>query len=214
MVVIIYGRLEDSALAQASLGVRARFDCLLENRVRGSIPTILEISMAGIADVITSGQREGAVVVFEVVGMGHLFNEDGHESNGMGGRAGTSFMGTDRVRNVVLEVGARDISAIPARGKQDLDANAVGVSALWERKRLRDGRLVVAEAMVVEGLVRWIRGHRASGGGTGDHAETLGELLNDLFGAAMQVVDGPVDRYELELAGVPMLVVESWSPVV
>jgi hypothetical protein len=83
-------------------------------------------------------------------------------------------------------------TAIPARREQDLDANAVGAVALWERVRLWDGRLVEAEAMVVEGLVRGIRAHRASGGRAGDHAETLGELLNVGFGATMQVVDGPV----------------------
>ncbi len=214
MEVIINGRLEDWALAQASLGVRTRFDCSLENRVRGSIPAILEISMAGVPYVVTSRQGEGAVVVFEVLGMGHLLNEDGHESNGMGRRAGTSFMGTDRVRDMVLEVGTCDVSAIPARREQDLDANAVGAFALWERERLRDGRLVVAEAVVVESLVRGIRAHRASGGRSGDHAEPLGELLNVGFGATMQVVDGPVDRHELELAGIPVLVVESRSPVV
>ena len=68
--------------------------------------------------------------------------------------------------------------------------------------------------MVVEGLVRGVRGHRASGGRAGDHAETLGELLDVGFGATVQVVDGPVGRYELELAGVPVLVVESRGPVV
>ena len=123
-------------------------------------------------------------------------------------------MRTDRVRDVVLEVGARDVLTIPACWEHDLDANAVGARALWERERLGDGRLIIAEAMVVEGLVRWIITHRASGSRAGDHAETLGELSNIGFGATMQVVDGPVYRYELELAGVPVLVVERWSPVV
>ena len=132
----------------------------------------------------------------------------------MGGRAGAPFMRTDRVRDVVLEVGARGVLTIPARWEHDLDANAVGAIAHWERVRLSDGRLVIAEAMVVESLLRGIRAHRASGSRAGDHAETLGELLNIGFGATMQVVDGPVRRYEFEQAGVPVLVVERWSPVV
>ena len=192
MEVIVNGRREDWALAQASLGVRARVDCSLEHRVWGSVPTVLEIGMAGVSYVVTSSQGEGAIVVFEVLGVGKLLKEDGHESNGVGGGAGASFMRTDRVRNVVLEVGARGVSAIPARWEQDLDANAVGAIALRERERLRDGRLIKAEAVVVERLVRGIRAHRASGGRAGDHAETRGELLDFGFGAAMQVVDGPV----------------------
>ena len=52
--VVIDGRREDWALAQTSLGVRASVDRLLENRVRGGIPTVLEISMAGVPDVVTS----------------------------------------------------------------------------------------------------------------------------------------------------------------
>ena len=146
--------------------------------------------------------------------MGNLLEEDRHKPHGVGGRAGASFMRTDRVRDVVLEVGARDVLTIPACWEHDLDANAVGARALWERERLGDGRLVKTEAMVVESLVRCIIALRASGSRTGDHAETLGELLDIGFGAAMQVVDGPVCRYEFELAGVPVLVVERWSPVV
>ena len=124
--------------------------------------------------------------------MGGLFEEDRHKPNGVGGRAGAAFMRTDRVRDVVLEVGARDVLTIPARWEHDLDANAVGAIALRERIRLGDGRLVKAKTMVVESLIRWISALRASGSRAGDHAETLGELLNIGFGATMQVVDGPV----------------------
>ena len=114
MEVVIDGRREDWALAQASLGVRASVDCSLEDRVRGSIPTVLEISMAGVPDVVACSQGEGAVVVFEVLRMGKLLKEDGHEANGVGGRAGASFLRTDRVRDMVLEVGARGIPTVPA----------------------------------------------------------------------------------------------------
>ncbi len=109
--------------------------------------------MAGVPYVVTGSQGEGTVVVFEVLGMGNLLDEDGHESNGMGGRAGTSFLRTNRVRDMVLEVGARGIPTIPARWEQDLDANAVGAIAVRESERLCDGRFVKAEAMVVESLV-------------------------------------------------------------
>lgn len=192
MEVIIDGRLEEWALAQTSLGVLAGIDCLLENRVRGGIPTVLEVRVAGVPYVVTGRQDEGAVVIFKVPSMGNLLDEDGHEPNGMGGRAGASFMRTGRVRDVVLEVGARGVPTIPARREQDLDTNAVGTSTLRERERLWDGRLVEAEAMVVEGLVPGIRAHRASAGLAGDHTETLGELLDVGFGASMQVVDSPV----------------------
>ena len=114
MEVIIDGRLENWALAQTSLGVLAGIDCPLENRVRGSIPTVLEVSVAGVPYVVTSRQDEGAVVIFKVLGMGNLLDEDGHKPNGMGGRASASFMRTDRVRDVVLEVGARGVPTVPA----------------------------------------------------------------------------------------------------
>jgi hypothetical protein len=190
--VVIDGRLQDRALAHTSLGVPAGIDCSLENRVRGSIPTILEVSVAGVPYVVTSRQDESAVIVWEVLSMGELLDEDGHKSNGMGGGAGTSFVRTDRVRDMVLEVGACGVPTIPARWEQDLDANAIGTFTLWEGERLWDGRFVVAEATVVEGLVRGVGAHRVSGGLAGDHAEALGELPNVGFGATMQVVDGPV----------------------
>jgi len=63
---------------------------------------------------------------------------------------------------------------------------------LGEFVRLRDGVLVVAEAMEVERLVCGIRAHRAPGSRTSNHAETLGKLLNILLGATVQVVDSPV----------------------
>jgi len=214
MEVVIDGRLEDWTLAQTSLGVLARVDCTLENGILGSVPTVLEVSVAGVPYVVTSRQDEAAIVIFEALGMGDLLDEDGHEPNGVGGRAGTSFLRTDRVRDVVLEVGARGVPTIPARREQDLDANAVGTVTFWEGERLWDGSLIEAEAMVVEGLFPGISAHRASVGLAGDHAEPLGELLNVGFCATMQVVDGPVRGDELELAGVPVLVVEIWSPVV
>jgi len=148
--------------------------------------------MAGISYVVASRQDEGAIVVFEVLGMGKLLEEDGHKPNGMGGRAGAPFMCTDRVRDMVFEVGARNVLTIPARWEHDLDANAVRTVTLGKRVRLWDGRLVVAEAMVVEGLVCGISAHRASGGRARNHAETRGELLNVGFGTTMKVVDGPV----------------------
>jgi len=192
MVVITDGRLEEWALAYTSLGVCATFDRSLEKRVLGSVPTVLEVSMAGVPYIVTSSQDEGAVVVFKVLGMGKLLDEDRHKPDRMGGRAGASFMRTDRVRYMVLEVGARCVLTIPARREDDLNTNAVGTIARWERVRLWDGRLVVAEAMVVEGLVRGIRCHLASGGRARDHAEILGELLDVGFGATMQVVHGPI----------------------
>ena len=46
--------------------------------------------------------------------MENLLEPERHESNGMGRRAGASFARTDRVRDVVLEVFARDVDTIPA----------------------------------------------------------------------------------------------------
>jgi len=148
--------------------------------------------VAGVPYVVAGGQDEGAVVVFEVLGMGNLFDEDSHEPDGMGGRAGASFLRTNRVRDMVLEVGTRSILTIPAGRKQDLDANTVGTVSVRECVRFWDGRFVEAEAMVIEGLVRRIRAHRTPGRRACDHAKAWGELLNSCFGATMQVVDSPV----------------------
>jgi hypothetical protein len=148
--------------------------------------------MAGKPYVVAGGQDKGTVIVFEPAGIGDLLDEDGHKPNGMGGGAGATFRRTDRVGDMVLEVGARSVLAVPARWELDLDANPVGTGAFGEFIALRDGRLIVAEAMEVESLLRGIGAHHASTGRASDHTETLGELLNIGFGATMQVVDGPV----------------------
>ena len=162
-VIITLRLLEDWAVVKISSSVGASVDRLLENRVRGVIPTVLEVSVVGVSYVVASGQDEGTVVVLELAGVSDLLEEDGHEPERMGRRAGASFMGADRVRDVVLEVGARNVLAVPAGLEQDLQADPVGTGALGEFVRLWNGRLVVAEAMVVERLVRGIRGHRAPG---------------------------------------------------
>ena len=146
--------LEDRARVDVSSRVHASVDRLLENRVRGGIPTVLEVSMAGVSYGVASSQDEGAVVVFKIASPGDLLDEDGHKADGMGCRAGASFMGANRVRDMVLEVGACRILAIPACWEHDLDANPIGTVLFGEFERLWT---VTAEAMVVECLVRGIR---------------------------------------------------------
>lgn len=213
--ILTVRRVDDTAFGQITIRiVRAGVDRLLENGIRGGIPTVLEVGMAGVSYIVTSRQDKGAVVVFEIAGLGDLLDEDGHKPDGMGGRAGASFPHAHRVRDMVPVVGTRNVLAIPARREEDLDANPFGAVALGEFLCFWDGGLVEAEAMEAECLVRGIRAHRAPARRAGDHAETLGELLNGFFVATVQVVDGPVGMDELELAGVFVLVVERWSPIV
>ena len=115
-----------------------------------------------------------------------MLDEDGDKPFRVGGRAGAEFMRAYRVRDVVLEVGARSIHAIPARREHDLDANRVALM-LGEFERLRV--VSAAEAMVVECVVV-SRVPLGLGRGTSDHSETLRKLHMRLI-ATMQVVDGP-----------------------
>ena len=129
--------------------------------------------------------------MLELACVSDLLEKDGHDPDRKGGRAGAPFMGTDRVRDMVLKIGARHVPAVPAGREHDLDANPIGTGTLGEFIRLCNGLLVVAEAMVVKCLVRGIRAHRPPGSRAGDHAETLGELVDVSFSATVQVVDGP-----------------------
>jgi len=183
---------------------------LLEDRVGVGTPTVLEVSMAGVSYGVASGQGECAFIIREVFGVGKLLEEDSHKPFGVAGRAGAGFMIADRVRDMVLEVGARNVHAIPALREHDLDANPVTLT-LGEFERLRIVSVVV-EAMVVECFVV-CRVRHGLGSGTSDHSEALRKLHTRLI-ATMQVVDSPSRRHELVLAGVLMLVVERWSPVV
>ena len=54
MVVKIQERLEDWAIFYMIPHVRASVNCLLENRVLGSVPPVREVAMAGVPYVITS----------------------------------------------------------------------------------------------------------------------------------------------------------------
>ena len=110
----------------------------------------------------------------------------------MGGRTGAPFLRTDRVRDVVFEIRARDVPTIPARWEHDMHENAFVALALWERVCHWVGRLHIVHAKVADGLVRGSRARRTSGGRTSDHAQTLGKLLDVGFGAAMKVVDAPL----------------------
>ena len=170
--------------------------------------------MIGVSYVVASGQGECAIVILELVGFGKLLEEDRHKSFGMGGRAVTGFKRADRERDMVLEVGTRSILAIPARREHDLDAYPVWTSLLGEFERLRGVSLgIFSEAMEPESVVV---GRVPPGlvSGTSDHAKTLRKLYVRLL-ATMEVVDTPsCCWHELKLAGVPMLVVETWSPVV
>ena len=65
---------------------------MLEDRVLGGIPTVLEVSMAGVSYGVASGQGECAVVIREVFGFGDLFDEDSDKPFRVGGRAGAEFM--------------------------------------------------------------------------------------------------------------------------
>lgn len=203
---------QDLAFPDISSCIRAGIDGLLEDRVWGGIPTVLEVSMAGVSYVVASRQDESAGVVLELGRVGELLEEDGHKADRVGVRAFASFVGAERVRDMVLEVGARSVLAIPARLEHDLDANPVGTILFGEFQRLR---VVGAEAMIVECVVVG-RVLRSLIRGTSDHAETRRKLNKVLVGlATMQIVDSPAcTRDKLELAGVLMLVVESWSPVV
>ena len=147
--------------------------------------------MAGISYIVASRQGEAAVVVLELAGVSDLLHEEGHEPGRIVGRACTSFLSANRIRDMVLEVGARSVLVVPAGREHDLDADPVGTGTLGEFVRLWNGRLVVAEAMIVECLLRGICAHRAPGSRAGDHAETLGELVNIGFSATVQVIDGP-----------------------
>ena len=168
--------------------------------------------MAGVSYVVASRQDETAFVVLELAGVGELLEEDGHKADRVGVRAFASFMGAERVRDMVLEVGARSVLAIPARLEHDLDANPAGTLFFREYQHLV---VAAAEAMKVECVVVG-SGIRFLIRGTSDHAETLRKLNKFLVVlATMQIVDSPACiRDKLELAGVLMLVVESWSPVV
>jgi len=147
--------------------------------------------MAGVSYVVASRQDKGAIIILVLAGVGDLLEEDRHKADGVGRRAGPSFMRTNRVRDMILEVGARSVLAIPARLEHDLDANPVGTRTLGEFERLWDGGLVVAETMEVECVVV-CGGTRCLFRRTSDHAETLRKLLDLLLGATMQVVDSPV----------------------
>ena len=93
--------------------------------------------------------------------------------------------------------------------------NALVARALWDLVPLWVGRVRAVLAEPGDGCVRGITGvESTSVGVTCNHTEALGELMNVGFGATMKVVDAPFYRYVLELASVPVLVVESWSPVV
>ena len=213
--VVADGRGEERARAEVGAGVGAGVDRALEDRVGGRVPAVLEVGMARVADVVAGGEDKGAVVVLKVLGVRELLEEDGHEADGVGRRAGAALLGADRVRDVVLEVGARGILAVPAGREEDLDADTVGAVAIRERERLRDGCLVEAQAVVVERLVRRIRAaHRAPRRRASDHAETGRELHDFGLGTAVQVVHGPVGGHELKLASIPVLVVQSGGPVV
>jgi len=182
---------------------------LLEHRVVVGTPTVLKVSMAGVSYGVAGGQGECAIVIREVFGVGNLLDEDSHKPFGVAGRAGAEFIRADRVRDMVLGVGAHGVHTIPARREQDLDANRVTVT-LGEVERLRIvsiGEATVAECIVVGSVPHGL------GRGTGDHSEALGKLHMRLI-ATMQVVDSPSRRHELVLSGVLMLVVERWSPVV
>ena len=67
--------------------------------------------------------------------MEHLLEPDRHNPNGMGGWAGAPFARTNRVRDVVLEVCARDVDTIPARREYDMHENTLVARALWELGR-------------------------------------------------------------------------------
>jgi len=118
-----------------------------------------------------------------------LLGEERNQPNGMGGRAVGCFAPPDRVRDVVLVVCARDVHAIPARGKEDLHMPAAGALAVWERIRLWLVLFAGDDAGVGESLVRFRLS--VAVGRAGDHAETLGEwLIVVLVGATIQVVHG------------------------
>ncbi len=123
--------------------------------------------------------------------MDNLLELERHKPNRMGGRAGAPFLRTHGVRDVVLEICARDVPTIPARWEYDMHENAFVAVALWERVCHWVGWLVVVHAIVADGLVRGSRARRPSVGRAGDHAQTLGELSNVGFGATMKVVDAP-----------------------
>ena len=142
--------------------------------------------MGGVPYVVTSRYDEAAFVIFEAFGTENLVELERHKSNGMGARAGGSFRRTDRVRDVVLEVRARDVLTIPARREQDTHHNAFLALAIWELVRQWVGLLLI-QASEPCGLVLGSRVHRTSGGRAGDHAETGGELLN--VRTTMKVVD-------------------------
>ena len=120
--------------------------------------------------------------------MDNLLQPERHKPNGMGGRAGVSLDRTDGVRDVVLEVWATDVLAIPARRHYNMHEKASGAICRWERVRRIIDPLVV-ETHELDGLVFVRVGHRASVGVAGDHAEAFGKSLNVGFGATMQVVD-------------------------
>ena len=54
MIVKIHERMEDWAQVNDFMGDRAIVNCLLENRVLGCVPTVREVSMAGVPYVVTS----------------------------------------------------------------------------------------------------------------------------------------------------------------
>ena len=126
--------------------------------------------------------------------MDGLLQLDRWKPNGMGGRAGASVVRTDGVRDMVLEVCARDVPTVPTRREEDNLEKAVRAILLWESVRLCFHRIRISEAVafVADGLVRGSISHRASGGRAGDHAETRRELLFVGFGTTMQVVDAVV----------------------
>src|SRR5258706_1603495 len=179
-------RIEDWAILYMIPSVRASVDSLLEKRFLGGIPTVLEVGMGGVPYVVTSRYDEAAFVIFEGLGTENLLELERHKPNGMGVRAGVSFRRTDRVRDVVLGVCARDVPTIPARREQDTHHNAFLALALWELVRQWVGLLLI-QASEEGGPVRGSRAHRTSGGRAGDHAEARRELLN--VGATMKVVD-------------------------
>ena len=144
--------------------------------------------MAGVSYGVSSGQGECAIVIREFAGVGKLLEEDRHNPLGVAGRAGAAFMRAYRVRDMVLEVGARSVDAIPARLEHDLDANRVAMM-LGEFERLRI--VSATEAVVVECVVV-SRVPLGLGSGTSDHSEALRKLHNRLIVCTtVQVVDGP-----------------------
>jgi len=88
--------------------------------------------MVGISYVVAGRQDEGAVIILVLEGIGDLLEEDGDKPDGVGGWAFASFMRANRVRDMVLVVGARYVLAIPARLEHDLDAKPAGTMTLGE----------------------------------------------------------------------------------